>query len=86
MIMRNTYLQGFTVGIYIKNFKYFFLRLTNTQPDIIGEFLRDLYSRGLVKYLDNGANWIRNIVNFQDETTHGLNFINKIKLNKSIFN
>ena len=35
------------------------------------DFLRDLSARGLVKYYDNGNTWIRNIVNTQDEQTHG---------------
>ena len=46
-------------------------RLVETDPNTVYDFLRDLLSRNLVKYYDNGSIWIRNSVNTQDEQTHG---------------
>lgn len=47
------------------------------------DFLLDLYDRGLVKHYENGAHWIRNIINLQDEQTHG--FINlRLKIKNEI--
>ena len=60
-------------------------RLTETQHEVVYEFLRDLYSRGLVKYFDNGNSWMRNIINSQEDQTHGkmivwkLSFIVRLK-------
>ena len=46
-------------------------RLTECESQLVYDFLRDLYSRNLVNFYDNGNNWIRNIINHQDEKTHG---------------
>lgn len=46
-------------------------RLTECDSQLVYEFLSDLYSRNLVNFYDNGSNWIRNIINHQDEQTHG---------------
>lgn len=46
-------------------------RLTESDVTVVYNFLRDLLSRNLVTYYDNGNTWIRNIVNTQDESTHG---------------
>jgi hypothetical protein len=46
-------------------------RLTDADVNVVYNFLGDLLSRNLVKYYDNGNTWIRNIVNTQDESTHG---------------
>ena len=46
-------------------------RLTETDVNTVYDFLRELLVRNLVKYYDNGNIWIRNIVNHQDEQTHG---------------
>ena len=46
-------------------------RLAETDPNTVYDFLRDLLGRNLVKYYDNGNIWMRNIVNTQDEQTHG---------------
>lgn len=45
-------------------------RLSECKPDLVYDFLRDLLSRNLVNYYDNGNTWIRNIINRQDEQTH----------------
>lgn len=49
-------------------------RLTEAEPSLVYEFLRDLFSRGLVLYYDNGTTWIRNIINQQDESIHSIIF------------
>ena len=46
-----------------------FLRLTDANVEFVYDMLRDLLGRNLVKYYDNGVNWIRNIVSGQD--SHG---------------
>lgn len=42
-------------------------RLTETEPNLVYDFLRDLLARDLVKHYDNGNIWIRNIINSQDQ-------------------
>jgi hypothetical protein len=44
--------------------------LTESDQAFIQDLLQDLLSRNLVKHLDNGSRWIRNIVNTQDENSH----------------
>ncbi|CAF0740040.1 unnamed protein product [Brachionus calyciflorus] len=41
--------------------------LTESDPDLAYKLLCDLLDRDLVKYYDNGANWIRNYKNIQDK-------------------
>ena len=38
---------------------------------MVFELLKQLLDRGLVNYYDNGKTWIRNIINSQDEMSHG---------------
>jgi hypothetical protein len=55
-------------------------RLTETDQNTVYDFLRDLLGRNLVKYYDNGNIWMRNIVNAQDEQTHGKFSCNRIQI------
>ena len=55
-----------------ENSLHLFIRLTECDTGFTYELLRGLFSRNLVKYYDDGNSWMRNIVNTQDEQTHGI--------------
>ena len=55
-------------------YKLDYSRLTECDAQFTYDLLSGLYSRNLVKYYDEGNSWMRNIVNTQDEQTHGIDY------------
>ena len=45
--------------------------MSGVEKNLVIIYLNDLLTRGLVKNYNDQKNWIRNIVNSQDEHHHG---------------